>query len=73
MCEVFHEVLGLVLLGHSEQNETTSAKTSAQNSLTLHKQNWRHFREKHHDEVLQGDPRQHVVCLGEHQLWVGAG
>ena len=50
--EVFHEVFGLVLLGHSEQ------KTSALNSHDPAQQNWRNFREKLHDEVLQGDPRQ---------------
>ena len=55
--EVFHEVFGLVLLGHSEQKKT-SAKTSALNSHGPAQQNWRNFREKLHDEVLQGDPRQ---------------
>ena len=56
--EVLHEVFGLVLLGHSEQQKT-SAKTSALNSHDSTQQNWRNFREKLHDEVLQGDPRQH--------------
>ena len=55
--EVFHEVFGLVLLGHSEQTKI-SAKTSALNSHDPAQQNWRTFREKLHDEVLQGDPRQ---------------
>ena len=36
----------------------TSAKTSALNSHDPAQQNWRNFREKLHDEVLQGDPRQ---------------
>ena len=55
--EVFHEVFGVVLLGHSEQKKTP-AKTSAPNSHDLAQQNWRNFRGKLHDEVLQGDPRQ---------------
>ena len=55
--EVFHEVFGLVLLGYSEQQKT-SATTSALNSHDSAQQNWRNFREKLHDEVLQGDPRQ---------------
>ena len=58
--EVFHEVFGLVLLKHSEQKKT-SAKTSAQNSHDSAQQNWRNFREKLHDEVLQGDPCQHLL------------
>ena len=54
--EVFHEVFGLVLLGHSEQKNFS--RTSALNSHDPPQQNWRNFREKLHDEVLQGDPRQ---------------
>ena len=55
--EVFHEVFGLVLLGHSEQKKLQQ-KTSAQNSHDSAQQNWRNFREKLLDEVLQGDPRR---------------
>ena len=65
--EVFHEIFGLVLLGHSEQQKNFS-KTSALNSHDPAQQNWRNFREKLHDEVLQGDPRQyfyHIFAL----LW----
>ena len=40
------------------QSKKTSAKTSALNSHDPAQQNWRNFREKLHDEVLQGDPRQ---------------
>ena len=39
----------------------TSAKTSALNSHDPAQQNWRNFREKLHDEVLQGDPRQELI------------
>ena len=49
--------------------EKTSAKTSAQNSHGSAQQNSRKFREKLHDEVLQGDPRQsyfqHSYCRGQ--------
>ena len=44
------------MLGYSEQKK--SAKASALNSHDSAQQNWRNFREKLHDEVLQGDPRQ---------------
>ena len=40
------------------QSKETSAKTSALNSHESAQQNWRNFREKLHDEVLQGDPHQ---------------
>ena len=36
------------------QSKKTSAKTSALNSNDPAQQNWRNFREKLHDEVLQG-------------------
>ena len=29
--------------------------------MTLHQHNWRNFKEKLYDEVLQGDPRQVLV------------
>ena len=38
------------------QSKKTSAKTSSLNSHDSAQQNWRNFREKLHDEVLQGDP-----------------
>ena len=41
-----------------QSTKKTSAKTSAQNSHDPAQQNWRNFREKLHDEVLQGDPHQ---------------
>ena len=38
------------------QSKKTSAKTSALKSHDSAQQNWRNFREKLHDEVLQGGP-----------------
>ena len=35
--------------------------TPAQDSSCSAQQNWRNFRERLHDEVLHGDPRQHVT------------
>ena len=61
--EVCDEVFGLILLGYSEQTKT-SAKTSALNSHDSAQQNWRNFREKLHDEVLQGDPTEHTRRFG---------
>ena len=58
--EVWGEVFGLFLLGHSEQKQT-SGKSPAQKSLGSAQQNWRKFREKLHDEVLRGDPRQRKI------------
>ena len=43
----------------------TSAKTSALNSHDPAQQNWRNFREKLHDEVLQGDPHQNQQSVGQ--------
>ena len=44
------------------QRKRTSAKTSAPNSQDSTQQKWGKFRDKLHDEVLQGDPRQEVFC-----------
>ena len=41
----------------------TSAKTSALNSHDPAQQNWRNFREKLHNEVLQGAPRQPFCAI----------
>ena len=45
----------------------TSAKTSALNSHGSAQKNWIIFREKLHDEVLQGDPRQKIVKKRQNQ------
>ena len=39
------------------------SKTSALSSHDPAQQNWRNFREKLHDEVLQGDPRQNYLKI----------
>ena len=49
--------------------EKNFSKTSALNSHDPAQQNWRNFREKLHDEVLQGDPRQHYL----HFCFLGSG
>ena len=53
--------------------KNTSAKTSALNSHGPAQQNWRNFREKLHDEVLQGDPRQEKLPEGLLGSWGGGG
>ena len=44
--EVFHEVFGLVLLGHSEQTKKTSAATKKTSALNSHDPAQQTFRAK---------------------------
>ena len=46
-----------------QSKQKTSAKTSALNPHDPAQQNWRNFREKLHDEVLQGGPSPKGVAL----------